>query len=66
MVFRYLLIFGLIFYVLYKIGKFFFKAGAAAQQLRNYERMQQQADAHRKQKKQEPKIGEYIDYEEIK
>ena len=68
MSFRYLLILGLIFYVLYKIGKFFFKAGAASQQLRNYERMQQQANAARKaeKSKRSPKIGEYVDYEEIK
>ncbi|RAW03388.1 hypothetical protein [Pseudochryseolinea flava] len=67
MSFRYLLVLGLIFYVLYKIGKFFFKAGAASQQLRQYERMQQQADAARKaDKKRSRKIGEYVDYEEIK
>jgi hypothetical protein len=54
--------------VLYKIGKFFFKAGAVSQQLRNYERMQQQANASQKaeKSKRSPKVGEYVDYEEIK
>lgn len=67
MSFKYLLVLGLIFYVLYKIGKFFFKAGAASQQVRHYERMQQQANAARKaEKKRAHKLGEYVDYEEIK
>ena len=65
MLFRYLLIIGLITYVFYKIGSFFFRAGAASQQLRNYER--QQAAAKRAQKSEKKiKGGEYIDYEEIK
>ena len=63
---RYLLILGIFFYVLYKIGSFFFRAGAASQQLRNFERRQQ---AEKQAKKSKSKVrggGEYIDYEEIK
>jgi hypothetical protein len=67
---RFLLILGVITYVLYKIGSFFFRAGAASQQLRNYERQQQQQADRVKQaqksKRNEVRGGEYIDYEEVK
>jgi hypothetical protein len=69
--FKYLLIFGIFFYVLYKIGSFFFRAGAASQQLRNYQRQQQQQQAEREKQTQKSvrndrRGGEYIDYEEVK
>lgn len=67
--FKFLLIVGLIVYVIYKIGGLFFRAGAASQQYRN----QQRADSHqnfngakRKETSRDYKGGEYIDYEEIK
>ncbi|HYG18901.1 MAG TPA: hypothetical protein VD816_08225 [Ohtaekwangia sp.] len=69
MLLKYLLILGLLVYVFYKIGSFFFRAGAAAQQLRNMQQQQRQAGngqntkAH---KKQNVKGGEYVDYEEVK
>jgi hypothetical protein len=70
MIFKFLLIIGLITYVLYKIGSFFFRAGAASQQLRNYERQQQQqaerAKEAQKRKTKDLRGGEYIDYEEVK
>lgn len=68
MFFRFLLIIGIIGYVLYKIGSFFFRAGAASQQLRNFER-QQQAEREkqtRKATRSDRRGGEYIDYEEVK
>lgn len=64
------MILGLFMYVLYKIGSFFFRAGAASQQLRNFERQQQQqAERARQAEKAKRNInrgGEYIDYEEVK
>ncbi len=67
---KYLLIFGIFFYVLYKIGSFFFRAGAASQQLRNFERQHQQQAEREKQARKTAgsnrRGGEYIDYEEVK
>lgn len=68
--FRFLLILGLALYILYKIGSFFFRAGAASQQLRD---QQQQRNYNSnasgdkaKRKGTGNKGGEYIDYEEVK
>jgi hypothetical protein len=67
--FRFFLIFGLISYVLYKIGGFFFRVGAASQN-RNYPPRQPQPNHEPKPKKETKggsiKGGEYIDYEEVK
>ena len=65
--FKFLLIIGLVLYVIYKIGTLFFRAGAASQQFRN----NQQANFNTQQQpraKQKPvnKAGEYVDYEEVK
>jgi hypothetical protein len=65
---KYFLIVSIVVYVFYKIGSFFFRAGAAAQQLRNHQR--RDADAGKtpgpKVKKGKVNGGEYIDYEEVK
>ena len=72
MLFRLLLVTGIIFYVIYKIGSFFFRAGAASQQLRNQQRRNfdnPQANAQPpkpKRNNNDSKDGEYIDYEEVK
>jgi hypothetical protein len=60
---RFLLIVGIIGYLLYKIGSFFFKIGAASQQMRHQQNRQDQA-----KKAQSGKIkgGDYVDYEEVK
>lgn len=67
---RFLLIMGVIAYVLYKIGSFFFRAGAASQQLRNFEEQQRktsdQSKRAQKTKKGSVNGGDYIDYEEVK
>ena len=63
---RFLLIIGLISYVFYKIGSFFFRAGAAAQELKNYKDQQKNADSSKKTRKRGVKGGDYVDYEEIK
>ena len=67
---KYLLIVSIVVYVFYKIGSFFFRAGAAAQQLRNHQNQQRREAAG---KTPDPKVkrgkvngGEYIDYEEVK
>lgn len=66
MVFRFVLIVGIIFYVIYKIGSFFFRAGAASQQLREQQR--RDAVPHNPKSKRGPSNvkGEYVDYEEVK
>ena len=69
---RILIIFGLVAYVVYKVGSFFFRAGAASQQLRdqqrrNFDSNNGHADANKKKRtKGNAKSGEYIDYEEVK
>jgi hypothetical protein len=69
---KYLLIAGVAFYVIYKILAFFFRAGAAAQQLRNFQEQQKRGfqsnngAAQKQAKDSKVKGGEYIDYEEVK
>jgi hypothetical protein len=66
--FKFLLIVGLILYVIYKIGTLFFRAGAASQQFRNPNRNQNfnQPNNQQEKKGKNFKGGEYVDYEEIK
>jgi hypothetical protein len=55
------------FYVFYKITSFFFKAGAASQQLRNQQANQKfNGESRKKTEKTNIKGGEYVDYEEVK
>ncbi|HYG04364.1 MAG TPA: hypothetical protein VD927_18080 [Chryseosolibacter sp.] len=61
-----LIITGLILYVLYKIGSFFFRAGAASQQFRNQGNPSHFKKSDKNAKGPTIKGGEYIDYEEIK
>ena len=69
--FRFLLILGIVVYLIYKVGSLFFKAGAGYEHLRN---QQQRKPVEPRgnprpsdpQKKGKNKAGEYIDYEEIK
>ena len=63
---RFLLIIGLISYVFYKIGSFFFRAGAAAQELKNYKQHPKDPNSSKKGKKAGVKGGDYVDYEEVK
>jgi len=67
--FRFLLILSIIAYLLYKIGGFFFKAGAASQQFRNQPPRRQNSahtDAAKEKRNTNIKGGEYVDYEEVK
>jgi hypothetical protein len=66
--FKFLLIVGLILYVIYKIGTLFFRAGAASQNLRNPNQNQNFNQPNNQQQKKDKKFkgGEYVDYEEIK
>ena len=70
MALKYLIILSIIIYVFYKIGSFFFRAGAASQQLRDMQDQQRRtAEAQKnaqKVKKGKLSGGEYIDYEEVK
>jgi hypothetical protein len=72
--FKFLLIIGLVLYVVYKVGSLFFRAGAASQQFRNQRQQPRNFDANQngaanqnaKAKGSNVKGGEYIDYEEVK
>jgi hypothetical protein len=58
--FKLLVILGLVFYVLYKVGSFFFRAGVSSGQ-------QRQAPEVKKPKGNTTiKGGDYVDYEEVK
>lgn len=69
--FKFLLILGIIVYVIYKIGSLFFRAGAASQQFRNQQRQNFDAQPRpdpraKKSGKGNIKGGDYVDYEEVK
>ncbi|MEJ1236601.1 hypothetical protein WBG78_00645 [Chryseolinea sp. T2] len=64
---KFLVIFGLFLYAVYKVGSLFFRAGAASQALKEQERRNFHANNPPKGKKgRNNKAGEYIDYEEVK
>lgn len=64
--FKFLLIVGITAYILYKVGSFLFKIGAASQQFRNSENQGNINGNGAKAKKKPNVTGEYIDYEEVK
>ena len=67
--FKLLLIIGTITYLIFKIGGFFFKAGAASQQFRPQNRRPQntvKTDPSKNKPDGSIKGGEYVDYEEVK
>jgi hypothetical protein len=66
---RFLIILSIIAYLLYKIGGFFFKAGAASQQYRQTPPKQNsnvKPDSAPGKRNGSIKGGEYVDYEEVK
>ena len=63
---RFIIIFGLFLYVVYKVGSLFFRAGAATQALKDQERRNFNANNSKSKKRSANKAGEYIDYEEVK
>jgi hypothetical protein len=64
--FKYLIILTIIVYVMYKVGSFFFRAGAASQELKNFKQKQNNNATASKKNKGKINGGEYVDYEEIK
>jgi hypothetical protein len=71
--FRFLIILGLVAYVLYKLGSLFYRAGANSQQFHNPQQRRPAGgnvnidhDPNEKKRKGGSKQGEYIDYEEVK
>lgn len=69
--YKFLIIIGLVVYVLYKLGSWFFRAGAASQQFKNHHQggsfnRNMNPEPQQKKKDTDFKGGEYIDYEEIK
>ena len=62
---KFLIITTLVLYLIYKVGSLFFKAGAAAQQLRNQQKRTFDGE-DKKNRKSNTKPGEYVDYEEVK
>jgi hypothetical protein len=64
---KFLLIVGITAYILYKVGSFLFKIGAASQQFRNNQPSGNiNSNGAAKGKKKPNVTGEYIDYEEVK
>ena len=63
---RFLLIVGIVGYILYKVGSFFFKIGAASQQMRDKGRFNTPDQASKKGNDSKIKGGDYVDYEEVK
>jgi hypothetical protein len=73
---KFLLIICIITYLVYKVGSFFFRAGAASQHFRNYQQQQRKTfngNTHgdpqypnEKKRSGKYKGGEYVDYEEVK
>jgi hypothetical protein len=61
---KYLIVLGLIIYIIYKVSSFFFRAGAASQELHDLKKRQNQPPAS--PKKSKLKGGDYVDYEEVK
>lgn len=61
-----LLILGITAYILYKVGSFLFKVGAASQQFRDNQGAGNIHGNGAKGKKKPKVTGEYIDYEEVK
>ena len=66
MLFRFLLVVSIIGYILYKLGSFFFKIGAASQQMRDRDRVRTPDQSAQKGKSGKIKGGEYVDYEDVK
>jgi len=66
MLLKFLLIVGITAYILYKVGSFLFKIGAASQQFRDNQPPDNGNGAGAKGKKKPKVTGEYIDYEEVK
>lgn len=68
--FKFLIILGLIVYLIYKVGSWFYRAGAASQHFRNQQQNQYNSNSANNQNGKKPnskfKGGEYIDYEEVK
>ena len=69
--FKFLLILGLVAYILYKFGSLFYRAGANSQQFRNPQQKRPDdgkvhVDSTTKVKGSKLKGGEYVDYEEVK
>lgn len=67
--YKFLLILSIIGYIIYKVGGFFFKAGAASQQIREQQRRSQNSvNTNPTKEKRDGHIkgGDYVDYEEVK
>jgi len=63
---RFLLFIGIITYILYKVGSFFFKIGAASQQMRQREKTSPDGATSKNARSGKIKGGDYVDYEEVK
>ncbi|MFM8914609.1 MAG: hypothetical protein ACKOE6_17075 [Flammeovirgaceae bacterium] len=69
---KFLIVVGLITYLVYKIGGMFFRAGAASQHYRNAQQrkpegsMNADAAANKNKRNGTIKGGDYVDYEEVK
>lgn len=64
--FKLFLILGITIYILYKVGSFLFKIGAASQQFRENQANGNINGSDKNKKKPKINAGDYIDYEEVK
>lgn len=69
---KFLIVLGLITYLVYKIGGMFYRAGAASQQFRSQQQRKSEGSmnvdgaAAKSKRNGTIKGGDYVDYEEVK
>jgi hypothetical protein len=61
-----IVILAIVIYLLYKLGSFFYRIGAASQNLRQFHEQKRAESSAKKSADSKIKGGEYIDYEEVK
>jgi len=61
---KFLIILGIVVYILYKLGSFFFRAGAISQQMR--QQKEQGKGPAKRRGDGKIKGGDYVDYEEVR
>lgn len=64
MLYKVLLFLAIITYILYKVGSFFFRAGAISQQMR--QQKEQGKGPAKRRGDGKIKGGDYVDYEEVR
>jgi len=63
---KFLFFLGIVTFILYKLGSFFFKIGAVSQQMRDRSKDGTAGGNPKNTKSAKIKGGDYVDYEEVK